>query len=258
MTTTVYDVDGKMVASDSRWSMPLDGLGFVNHVLYVDDTEFEKLANRAAFCVTFAGDLELISEWKEWLSADQIGIDMPRTEIGPCRSVSLVILHKGKNEILFDCGHKYPLLDTENGRMLAVFTGSGGVFASDCWVENGCAKTSVESASLKDPYTGGEVKYLAFSTEDHNLGQYCFDQKIVTDAILNRGKVMNTVGYGQIVDIKAFDKDGIISTAISSGALHATAPTGGDSTFKWTPERKDKLRSVFDELRAEEKALESI
>jgi hypothetical protein len=108
---------------------------------------------------------------------------------------------------------------------------------------------------MKDPYTGGEIKYLVFSPEQHNLGQYCFDQKIVTDAILNRGMVMNALEFGQVVDIKAFDKDGVISTAISNGALHATAPTGGDSSFKWTPERKEKLRSVFDDLRAEEKVL---
>ncbi|MEO9655919.1 hypothetical protein [Marinomonas sp.] len=255
MTTTVYDVDGKVVTTDSRWSINLDGLGLVNHVLFVDNTEFEKLANRQTVCVIFAGDLELISEWKAWLNQEDLGVDIPRTEISQDRTVSLTLIHKKNNQVLFDCGLKYPLLDEHSKRMLALFAGSGGINACHCWVENRCARTCIGTAATADPYTGGEIKFLNFVSDDNNLGSYCFDPKVVMEAILDRGKVMNVLQAGQIVDLKDFDKDGVIKSAVLNGALHATAPVGGDSQFKWTEERKSKLRSVLAEIREEEQSL---
>lgn len=69
MTTTAYDCDNNLVASDTRWSAKLDLIDGA-YILYADDTGFNKISHRpggAIFALAMGKPLRNLSNGG-WLS----------------------------------------------------------------------------------------------------------------------------------------------------------------------------------------------
>jgi hypothetical protein len=64
MTTNAIDRSSKILASDSRWSVQLS----VDEILYVDDTNFDKIMVRGRSGIICAGYLPFIDEWRQWFA----------------------------------------------------------------------------------------------------------------------------------------------------------------------------------------------
>jgi hypothetical protein len=50
MTTNIYDGNAKIMACDSRWSIP-----YGNWVFYLDDSGYEKIHRHTSYSLMFAG-----------------------------------------------------------------------------------------------------------------------------------------------------------------------------------------------------------
>ncbi|WP_155767673.1 hypothetical protein [Xanthomonas hortorum] len=131
MTTNVLDNNSKRLASDSRWSLLIGG-----HLVYVDDTGFDKIADRASAGMICAGDAQLIGAWKEWfLARDQI--DLPPTERrlsnGALSPICVTIISKPGFTIDFSSGNYHAYQN------LALFCGSCASSAMACFSVNKCS-----------------------------------------------------------------------------------------------------------------------
>jgi len=252
MTTTVYDTIQKIVASDSRWSVPLDSVGYPDHVLYVDDTGFDKVSERKTHVIVLAGDGQLIADWKRWWEQDALSEETPAVEITPERTVSLSIINKETNSVDFDCGHKLAQVCPVSTDILAVFSGSGGNIAAVSWADSGCPKTAIEEAKSRDPYTGGNYKFVDYQKNISNLGNHTSDYSVIETELRTRGKIMNLNQVGKPVSINDVNEADTLKAAISTGKLVASAPTGGKCTFQWDEKAKQKLSNVLQSVREAE------
>lgn len=252
MTTTIYDIEAKLVCSDSRWSMQIPWNDGSKSILYVDDTRFDKVADIENAVLLLAGDAELIAQWKKWWYEDaQNKVPHPELNLGPDRNIVLTIISKPTNEILFDAGPKLTYFCYDKDRNLAVFAGSGSKFAADHWGPVRCAIRSVEEAAESDPCTGGNVKFVDFESKTNNLSEPCYDKNEILNNITSRGMIMeiNTLKNSQnAVAIPLADhphKDQV-TNMVATGRVHAGAPTGNAKPFEWTDERKNKLQQAID------------
>ena len=264
MTTTVFDSINKKVTSDSRWSSILEYQGGT-YLVFVDDSGFDKIVDRSTSVVALAGDGELISEWKKWLSMSE-----PKLEDRPpvrkaathgstdCREFVLYIVSKTANKVVFDAGRKLAALD-ESG-ILAVFSGSGMNQAAMCWNTNQCPEQAVRTAQSQDICSGGEVKFVDYKNGNSNLQAPQFDYNLIVDALRNRGMSI-LIGKANAVNDATIGATSIVGSNIEKaviqgledGSLVASAPTDKDSTFEWTPAREDRLNRVLSDILTEEK-----
>ncbi|MCQ9053043.1 hypothetical protein [Vibrio diabolicus] len=251
MTTTVYDVGASLVASDSRWSAYvnlLDG----QYLFFVDNTGFNKLVDRLGAVLVLAGDGELIAEWKKWWACDELNIHaMPEVALSEIRKISVMIVSKEDREILFDAGPKLAIADEfeDNNarRYLAVFSGSGQQFASQCWFDNRCYNQSIVTASANDPCTGGDVKYINFATSAHNTSDENFDYTSIEKSLMERGMLMKLADKN-VIPLDQHHQSEEIKNKIASGAIRASAPSGKESTFVWDEARLEKLNQAINKV----------
>lgn len=245
MTTIVIDKKRKIVASDSRWSLSRGDL-----IFYVDDTGFDKIADRFQASIVCCGDGKLIEAWRDWFLRPAINTALlpptERMENDQCLSISINMVSKPDCRILFSRGWT---LNYENEGM---FSGSGAVHAKDCFSVNRCAKTAVHSASLKDPATGGETKYVEIETNRHNLSASKGTLAHAHEELLKRGMVMNT-RTNNVTPISKLPPDisGTVS-AISNGDVSLSAPTGLPHA-PWSDAEKLELRKAMEQLAESEK-----
>lgn len=248
MTTNVICRVNSIISSDSRWSYEVNP----SLIVYVDDTGFDKISLRPLHAMVFAGDGLLISQWKNWFQADQLDFHtMPPVHrlVGNSMvslSVSLVQRHDGK--VLFSSGW---WLDHEED---ARFAGSGAQPAKDCYVINGCSRKAVASAAELDPFTGGEIKYIELATGQHNLSVLQATLDDATQALQERGYVMDTTNnvVTPIKDLNLSASEAL--RAIASGAASLSAPTGLP-TKCWSPSDQSALRKALEEVARQEAAM---
>lgn len=250
MTTTVYDVGASLVASDSRWSAWVD-LFDGKYLFFVDNTGFNKLVDRLGAVLVLAGDGELIAEWKKWWACERLDItSMPQVALSEIRKVSVMIVSKEDREILFDAGPKLAIADEfedNNRRYLAVFSGSGQQFASQCWFNNRCFNQSILTASANDPCTGGDVKFINFGNGKHNTDDENFDYTSIQKSLMERGMLMKLADKN-VIPLDQHHQSEEIKHQIASGAIRASAPSGKESTFVWDESRLTKLNKAIDKV----------
>jgi len=245
MTTIVIDKKRKVIASDSRWSLSRDDL-----IFYVDDTGFDKIADRFQASIVCCGDGKLIEAWRDWFLRPTINTALlpptERIENGQCLSIVINMVSKPDCGILFSRGWT---LNYENEGM---FSGSGAVHAKDCFSINRCAKTAVHSASLKDPATGGETKYVELETNRHNLSALKGTLAHAHEELLKRGMVMDT-RTNNVIPISNLKPD-ISETisAIGNGDVSLSAPTGVPHA-PWTDAEKSELLKAVEKLAERER-----
>ena len=243
MTTNAIDRNKMIVTSDGRWSIPLPNELHPTHVLYVDDTGFEKITSSEIATLVFAGDSVLISEWKTWFNSERRDLNaIPPTERDTGRGLAdiniCIITPAGR--VLFDRG--LCLTHGENAR----FAGSGAIFARDCFGKNGCSIRAIDTAGLSDPYTGGTTKYVELHSGISNLTTVEATLQEAEQQLNERGLLME-LATGRITPFKdAQDSKDDAMQALKNGA-NLSAPTGQPSR-KWTDDEKLSLRAAIEEV----------
>lgn len=250
MTTTVYDYNRRILASDSRWSA-VCSLQDGDYLIYADDTGFHKIAMRPGASLILAGDGQLISEWKRWWQQPTISSDnMPEVAISEIRLVSVMIISV-TGDILFDAGPKKVLLDTQTQGFVGIFSGSGKDYAAECFDRNRCFRTAVETAKSQDFCSGGQVMFSDISLGHHNLQDENYDYNSVITAIHDRGMIMKINNLNiptndpVAMNLSAHHEADSVKKALKSGSIRACAPSG-DSQFRWTDARITRLKNAID------------
>lgn len=249
MTTTVFDAAAGQICSDTRWSVRLDQI-YSGFVLYVDDTGYDKITDLNSHVMIFAGDAELISHWKLWSTVRPLDVNnLPSYELPEGRCISLSIVDKQAKKVVFDCGQKMAQLCLDTNEILAVFSGSGAQSAAHMWNECRCAMASIEHAKSKDPFSGGETKYLDYSQNISNLNEDSYEYEMLKMELISRGMVMNlneiTNDPVPLQNLEQFEE---IRQAMMSGELNASAPISSKNTFVWDDERKARFESVVEQI----------
>ncbi len=251
MTTTVYDVEQRVVSSDSRWSIDLTPLGSPGCIAYVDDTGFDKVAERATHILSLAGSSELIGMWKQWWAGDVLTEPQPPVELPGDRKVVLSIINKSTSTVDFDCGPKLAQVCSDTAKMIAVFAGSGSQHAAASWGTSRCPREAVSFAALNDPYTGGEYRFINFASYEHNLGPVVYDVDVIHRELVDRGYIMN-IADRKPIKLKDLVDAQRIEAAIIAREIVAQAPVSAQNNFEWTDERKARLDGVIDSIRQAE------
>ena len=253
MTTTIYDKVSKKVASDTRWSAKVTLSDKNDYFVYVDDSGFDKIADRENAVLVLAGNGPLIAKWKEWWYTSLDTNNLPQTDKDGENVVNLMIVDKTNNEILFDAGEKKALFCELSSIMLSVFAGSGDIHAASCWYSNRCVNTAIESASKLDYYTSNVVRYVEFTNGNSNISEMDYNYSSIVNAIMERGFIMNlsesTAANDVGTPLNQHQIKDEINTLFTTGSAVASAPVPGMSTFKWSDINKEKLVSAINKVK---------
>lgn len=229
VTTNVFDAKNKILASDSRWSI---GTDFA--IIYVDDTDFDKVAIGRDLSFTFAGNAQKIGEWKKWLtSTARMVQEFPSPE-----GISICAVEMVNFEMVFKRGQQ----EVED----AFFAGTGTEPASVCWKSNKDARRSVETAKMIDRYSGGNVKYFEMLHNSHNLSEQvtyeCSIEKLKERGIVMYHQQQQTVS---LKEASANDpRVAAITSKIMSGEVSLNAPCPSVHT-NWSEQEKESLKNVL-------------
>mgnify|MGYP007043728002 CR=1 FL=1 len=250
MTTTAYDCDNNLVASDTRWSAKLDLIDGA-YILYADDTGFNKISHRPGGAIFCAGDGKTIEKLKQWWLAEPFDPEnIPALQENMQYTVSVMVV-SSTGERLFDAGPKQALVDPENNNHLhAVFSGSGGAFAGNTFAQCGCVKTAVSAAKTFDPFSGGDVKFCNVTTGEGNLDDATLDYNSIMNAMEKRGILMKYTGFYaanaenvQTIPVHEHPQFAKISGQLKQGEVRAYSHTGGNDV-EWNRERISKLKDA--------------
>ncbi|EOU9520308.1 hypothetical protein ACOJCI_000674 [Cronobacter turicensis] len=250
MTTTAYDCDKNIVASDTRWSAKLNLIDG-QYILYVDDTGFNKIVHRLGGAIFCAGDGVTIEQLKKWWLAEPFDPEnLPDLQHDNEFKVSVMVV-SSEGERLFDAGPKQALVDPENNNHLhAVFSGSGSPFAGHTFMQCGCVKTAVTIAETFDPFSGGEVKFCNISTGEGNLHDETMDYSSIMKSMSERGILMKYTGFYaanseniQSIPLSEHPQFKEISAELKAGNIRAYAPMGG-TDIEWNEDRVNKLKAA--------------
>ncbi|WP_210501678.1 hypothetical protein [Pantoea ananatis] len=250
MTTTVYDRIAKAVTSDSRWSCILDPYGYKGHILYVDDTGFGKIALREDTVMVLSGNGFLIEQWKKWLLASVLDPDaeMPPTYLDGQMPLGILIIEKSSNKILFGVGRNHTIFDHEVNEVLATFSGSGEAFAAIKWNRSTCAKSAVEHAKGNDPFSGGSVRYVDFTSGSHDIETGLDTIQEVVNIMRDRGYIMDTTKPGAAPVSISAQEVADVRQLLANGSLTPSAPVGHGAK-PWDDASKDKLKKAIQHIR---------
>lgn len=249
MTTNVICQQKKLLTSDSRWSASLNG--YPGQFLFVDDTGFDKLAVSSAYALVFAGDSELIWHWKNWFTAPRLDFStrppFSRIDSKTQKLESLVasLVKKSSCQVMFTSG-KF-----EAHGESARFSGSGALFAKDCYARNGCGRIAITTASQNDPATGGETKFIELESGSNNLSMMQATHSEMINALHQRGLVMDvkTKNVTPISDWMA--NNGHAQAAVASAIGSISAPTGSP-TREWSDQEQIEFIKALHEVAREE------
>lgn len=229
MTTNVLDIVRATIATDSRWSVPLDFA-----VIYVDNTGFDKIEVANGHAFMFAGNGAIIQSWKDW-------IRVPTRYAPQVDGIALCVTRMADAVVTFEYGQDIVL---ENAR----FAGTGAYHAHLCWRANQCARQAVESAKAEDKLTGGQVKFIELRDGNNNLTNNGTIHTVVKD-IVDRGWVMYN-GKASIQLDEAIANDQRVADVVrkvASGAAVPSAPC--DSMYnKWNDEDKARLKAALSQV----------
>lgn len=248
MTTTIYDRFNRLVLTDTRWSVGPVKIGDVIYLIFVDDCDFEKIANRENAVMILAGNGQLIADWKKWWFESLDPEDMPETEVDGKNGISLIIIDKVNNEVIHDCGMKIAYKCINTSDLKAAFTGSGGKAAAENWTVTQCSRTALTAAATIDPFTSDIHKYVDFNSGKTNVKDPIYDYTSIIESIIQGGYIM-TLNEKDIVKLSESPLAETIKLALASGDLAASAPSPSVSDTEWTPEKKESLRAAIREVR---------
>lgn len=233
------------MAADSRWSIERG-----DWLYYLDDTGYNKIERRHGKALMFAGYGGKIQEWKNWIRSNPTSsLNMPGF-----RGMSVCMVDESSRTVDFD----------EQQDIVAnnvYCAGSGARSAYNCWLTNKCSKRAVETAKLKDYYSGGDVKFIDFTTSETNLTDDSMTPltiEMVSEAILQRGIFMNINTNSGIPNLPnqhasssaANDEAAVreeIRGLVASGDLSANAPCDGMHN-DWTAANKDKFTQALGKM----------
>jgi hypothetical protein len=158
MTTTVCDMESRVLTTDSRWSWQTD-----RAILYVDDVGFEKMLYADGAVYQFAGNSAVIQQWKDFMST-QPGSSTDRPTLD---GISLVVYDLNNHAVVLahNCFHI-----GEPGQIpRSIFSGTGMVHALPAWTLHRCAYQAIDHAVSMDPFSGGPTKFFETNERQHNL-----------------------------------------------------------------------------------------
>ncbi|MRJ38495.1 hypothetical protein [Pseudomonas haemolytica] len=253
MTTNVICRTKKLLTSDSRWSCSI--VGYPDHIAFVDNTGFDKLAVRQAHALVFAGDGELIAAWKAWFTAKSLDFGkmpgfhrlIPGTNI--LESIVISLVKKPSCDVMFSSGNF--MAHGEEAR----FSGSGAQFAKDCYARNLCGRTAITTAGQSDPATGGETKFVELETGSTNLTVLQATLNELKNALNVRGFVMDTTTK-TVTPINAWQPGSAdAKRAIVSSVASISAPTGLP-TRCWSDQEQNEFVKALREVEREEAAMQ--
>lgn len=237
VTTNSIDKVKLVVASDSRWSCQVDA----DHLVFLDDWGFHKLAIRHGSTMVCAGDAILIEQWMNWYGQPELDLGnfppLNRYFNGQlCHIVFHIVTASGE---IFDPGIGGTLDYNDEAR----FAGTGAPFALNCFSSNRCVKKSVGTASQIDPCTGGTMTYVELATGTNNVQPVTCGATQLNADLEQRGSIMNkhTREISTINDYLA-KRPG--SAQAGLGTVNASAPTGTPA-FEWSDSQKHELKKAF-------------
>ncbi|MEI6745949.1 MAG: hypothetical protein WCL34_08305 [Methylococcaceae bacterium] len=235
MTTNVFDINARHMATDSRWS--IDSSEFV---LYIDDTGFDKICIAKGHAFMFAGNGKLIEQWKNWIAQNPSNTPKPPLEQDDS-AISMCIANIETAAIRFEYRQDISL-------PLARFAGSGAKFARDCWLVNNNAQLAVNSAKQKDWFSGGTVAFFDFCSRQHNLLNSISIKEVQTQLLGGFVMYKNT---GQPIPAReAAERDPEVKALLDKvvqGQVTVSAPFEFMHT-PWTEREKAELYSVLDDI----------
>lgn len=242
MTTNVFDMNAGLMCGDSRWSVQ-----HPSFIAYVDDTGFDKIiaidGDLGKFAFVFAGDSELIQQWKSWIISKPSAQDQTPPVQNGLKSIAICIANIDNKSIVFENGQD---IQTPEAR----FAGSGSLHAFNCWTVNKDAKKAIESAKTFDVYSGGEVKFLDFSSGVNNL-KNSSNLKELHVFFAKEGMVMYknaSTNQSKILSIKeaAANDPAVQQLAIdlASGKISASAPCDAMHNT-WSKEKVNELNTAL-------------
>ncbi|MDB5754338.1 MAG: hypothetical protein JWR56_766 [Massilia sp.] len=248
MTTNIYDGNKKVMATDSRWSIP-----YGPWLFYLDDTGYEKIERFGGYSLMFAGNGDKIQEYKDWIRsapADDSGMPIEK-------GMSVCMIEDATGVVAFQ---KHQDIESQN----VLCAGSGSLWAFGCWMDHRCSKQAVETAKSKDNQSGGDTKFIDFSTAATNLvpvvGQADIRIDTVTRNILTRGIAMKIQTVPTGVPNLNFPKAPAANASFdeatareeakklaAAGQLNATAPCAGMHN-DWSPEDKSQFKHALGKM----------
>lgn len=253
MTTTIYDKLNKQVASDTRWSSYITLSDGKLYFVYIDNCSFEKIANKDHVVLVLAGNGELIAQWKEWWYNGMDLENLPPIDIDGKTVVSLMIVDKVNNDILFDTGEKKNVYCEDTKLVLSVFSGSGSIHAADCWDRNRCVKKAIITASNEDYFTSDSVKYVNFITGKSNLGVPNYNYDTIVNEMLDEGFIMDvrnsTAANDAGIRLNQHQIKDEVMELFANGKAVASAPFSDISEFKWNKTNKAKLVTAIGKVK---------
>jgi hypothetical protein len=247
MTTNAIDRSSKILASDSRWSVQLS----VDEILYVDDTNFDKIMVRGRSGIICAGYLPFIDEWRQWFAHPApLTQPLPQTSgknpLGGDADISICLLQGRSGTLKIFNGTYSPFAD------IALFTGTGSTFALRCFSDNRCAKRSVSTAISNDYFSGGNVLHADLTNGKHNLSKTPATMADMELAYVNKGIVMNTKTRNTVAYSEWMNNPGQPAAVIAAhGASMLSAPTG-QPPRQWTSTEREELHLALVEMLGEE------
>lgn len=241
MTTNVYASNEGLLSSDSRWSCR-EG----NWIIYVDDTDYDKIVSDDELGILFAGNMDVIDLWKTWFSN--------RRKLSPPQAntdlISMIIIDMKTGEVVFT--PSYLLMSTIENNIVAWYGGSGDVYAKDCWQVNQCAKKAVGTAIEKDLCSGGEVMFTSRIGLNSNVKNSASFQDVMA-SLKEKGFIMDSIGL-RVMRIKDAATDSAndhvdidaqqLANRVMSGQVSLSAPFVGMGQ-PWTQEKKNELVNVL-------------
>jgi len=244
MTTNIFDGHACVMATDSRWS-----IRHGDWLLYLDDTNYQKIERSHGKALMFAGFGGKIQEWKNWIRsnpADDSG--MPEF-----KGVSVCMVDESTHEVDMT-DEKYYI----NNNVYCA--GSGKELAYGCWLVNKSSKQAVETAKSKDFCSGGDVKFIDFKNSETNLVNFYPEAEPTIEkvslAIAQRGISMKL--STQSAPILPFSKADAaaseeavvraeIAGLVANGQLSADAPCDGMHD-DWSEENKAKFKAALGKM----------
>lgn len=255
MTTTVCDLANQLLTADTRWSCGHDGALKLSdgrsYFVYSDDTGFDKITQKENTALITAGHGRLISEWKKWWKSD-LSTPRPQTEINGENAVNLAIIDLANNRVLFDAGMKYTLFCVVTNKVKAFSAGSGGVYAANSLLVDGCAIKAVETAAGFDYCTGNTVSFLCYKTHINNLNTDD-EYDTIVEGLLERGFIMElnqSVAISAGTELKKHPLAQEIAQQFKTGQAAASAPVPGVGSFTWDQGVEDKFKAAIKQVQA--------
>lgn len=197
MTTNFYDSVHNKVACDSRWTVSNDDFYFD---LYVDDAGFKKIEIVDNYTFMFAGNAEVIADWKNFIHKRPRPKD--KNGLPEKRNLAILIVNNQSKQLEDAYGHSILQKFWKDGcdPLIATFAGTGGDHAAYRWATNKVEKLdcieAVKFAISKDRYSGGKVKFYDVMTGNHNItrceGPGCLPREMEEKGMVKYHSILGT------------------------------------------------------------------